>query len=256
MGDGQGFARRVTLATLELFAPLLARIRPPVVKEGTATAQETDLDTANTETPPDPVAKAAEALFAGESIEVSVPYHAGRGAPRQTARPTAPPAASARPPAAVPPAPAAPVQLVRGGLLWQKTRLPGADVQRSPAGNVTGGLRLTQAKWTVAGRLIDQTTYFRKTVFGRQNWSQIKASPYVEGTSVTFDVTVRGTHYGTHTLRVSHKPSGEAGQGNYTTILHWGDLGELIRKLNLVERTFRLYAPPIGQTEPFFIDIS
>ena len=54
---------------------------------------------------------------------------------------------------------------------------------------------------------------------------------------------------------ISHKPSGEAGQHNYTTILHWGDLAETIRQLNLVGKTFKLYSPPEGQAEPFLVEV-
>lgn len=50
-----------------------------------------------------------------------------------------------------------------GELLWQKTNLPASDVQRQK-GNVTGGLRLVQAKWKVLGSFIDQTTYFRNDI--------------------------------------------------------------------------------------------
>jgi hypothetical protein len=71
-----------------------------------------------------------------------------------------------------------------------------------------------------------------------------------------FHVQILGTDYGLHELSISHKPSGEAGQGNYTTMLHWKDLGEIVRDMNLIGKTFKLYAPPHGQTEPFFIEIT
>jgi HKD family nuclease len=141
-----------------------------------------------------------------------------------------------------------------GELLWQKTKLPASDVQRQ-SGNVTGGLRLTQAGWEVAENLIDQTTYFRNDVFGHLVWSAWKTKPSSEKAETSFDVYLLGESYGVHKLMISHKPSGEAGQHNYTTILHWGGLAETIRELNLVGKTFNLYAPPLAQTEPFIVEV-
>jgi hypothetical protein len=141
-----------------------------------------------------------------------------------------------------------------GNLLWQKTRLPASDVQRQ-IGNVTGGLRLTKAGWEVGGNLIDQTTYFRNDIFGHLVWSAWKTKPYSEKAQTKFDVYLLGQSYGIHELMISHKPSGEAGQHNYTTILHWGDLAETIRELNLVGKTFKLYSPSKDQIEPFIITV-
>jgi HKD family nuclease len=142
-----------------------------------------------------------------------------------------------------------------GELLWQKTNLPASDVQRQK-GNVTGGLRLVQAKWKVLGSFIDQTTYFRNDVFGHLAWYVWKENPYSEKAEADFEVYILGESYGLHQLMISHKPSGEAGQHNYTTILHWGDLAETVRELNLVGKTFNLYAPPSGQTGPFIIEVA
>jgi HKD family nuclease len=139
-----------------------------------------------------------------------------------------------------------------GGLLWQKTKLPASDVQRQE-GNVTGGLRLVQAKWKVADDFIDQTTYFRNDVFGYLTWSVWKTKPYSEKAEAAFDVYLLGKSYGIHELLISHKPSGESGQHNYTTILHWGDLAEIIRELNLVGKTFSLYSSPQSQADPFIL---
>jgi HKD family nuclease len=139
-----------------------------------------------------------------------------------------------------------------GGLLWQKIKLPASDVQRQE-GNVTGGLRLVQAKWKVADNFIDQTTYFRNDVFGHLIWSVWKTEPYSEKTEAIFDVYLLRKSYGLHELMISHKPSGESGQHNYTTILHWGDLAETIRKLNLIGKTFSLYSSPQGQVKPFIL---
>lgn len=141
-----------------------------------------------------------------------------------------------------------------GRLLWKKTNLPASDVQRQ-SGNVTGGLRLTKAGWKVSGKPIDQTRYFRNEVFGHLIWSVWKERPYSEKAEVNFNVYFLGKNYGIHQLMISHKPSGEAGQYNYTTILHWGDLAETVRQLNLVGKSFSLYGPPNGQAEPFVIEV-
>lgn len=143
---------------------------------------------------------------------------------------------------------------ILGELLWQKTKLPASDVQRQ-SGNVTGGLRLTQAGWKVSGNSIGQTVYFRNDVFGHLAWSVWKEKPYSEKAEANFDIYLLGKSYGIRQLLISHKPSGEAGQHNYTTILHWSDLAETVRQLNLVGKTFNLYAPPNGQTEPFVIEV-
>lgn len=142
-----------------------------------------------------------------------------------------------------------------GKLLWQKTKLPASDVQKQ-SGNVIGGLRLTQAGWKVSGNLIDQTTYFRNHIFGHLIWSTWKTKPYSEKAEANFEVHFLGKSYGIHQLTISHKPSGEAKQHNYTTILHWGDLAETVRQLDLVGKTFNLYSSPNSQAEPFVIIIA
>ena len=141
-----------------------------------------------------------------------------------------------------------------GELIWQKTKLPASDVQRQK-GHVTGVLRLSQAKWEVNGNVIDQTTYFRDVIFKQLSWSIWKTEPYNEKAEAKFDVYILGYKYGVHELMISHKPGGEAGQGNYTTSLHWGDLADTIQELNLVGKTLNLYAPPNGKTEPFVIEV-
>lgn len=141
-----------------------------------------------------------------------------------------------------------------GELIWQKTKLPASDVQKQK-GHVTGVLRLSQAKWEVNGDVIDQTTYFRDVVFKQLSWSVWKTKPYNEKAEAKFDVYILGYKYGVHELMISHKPGGEAGQGNYTTSLHWGDLADTIQELNLVGKTLNLYAPKNGKTEPFVIEV-
>jgi len=141
-------------------------------------------------------------------------------------------------------------------LLWKKSGLPESDAQYVASGtNPTGCLRLTQAKWKVDGKFIDKTIYFRNTVFGHFVWKKIKSNPFVEMTEVLFNVNILGKDLGQYKLEIRHKPSGEAGQSNYTTSLSWGELGEKIKDMDLRHKDFFLYAPIKGREEPFYIDI-
>lgn len=256
MSEGQGFARRVTLENLGAFAPLLRRSSGSASTSDKASAYEPDespdLDAAN-EKLDDQDLREAEAQFSGESFKIPAHYSRRTGAtgvPRVRER--QPGSRSLRQSTgSVPQA----IQPGRGPLLWRKANLPASDVQRQP-GNPTGGIRLTQARFRVDDAPIDQTTYFRDIVFGSLAWKEGKKRPYREDATATFDVTILHEHLGRYELTISHKPSGEAGQRNYTTILHWGPLAETIRDRDLVGRTFSLYAPPPGQIEPYFIEIS
>jgi hypothetical protein len=142
----------------------------------------------------------------------------------------------------------------RGPVLWAK-KLAKSDAQ-SQKGHPTGVVRLTQAKWEIDGKVINQITYFRRELFGAFPWTTIKVHPLVDAADVQFDITILGSSIGIHTLKVSDKPSGEAGQGNYTSSLHWGELADDIRRAKIAGRTLRLYGPPEGSIEPFFLDIS
>lgn len=135
-----------------------------------------------------------------------------------------------------------------GDPIWHKT-LTATDAQEQ-AGHPTGDVRLAQA-----GYEIDQTTYFRNEVFGAANWTATTNSggKLVETADIDFDVTILGEHLGRHTLTVSHKPSGEAGQGNYTSNIRWGGL---VKGRGLTGRVLRLYAPAAGTAGPFFLEVS
>lgn len=131
-----------------------------------------------------------------------------------------------------------------GDLVWTRRSLPASSVQQSGSNtNPTGGLRLVQDKFTVAGSVINQTTYFRNHVFSNCNWTQVRDNPIVETATVKFDVTIKGEHLGVHDLEVRHKLSGEAGQGNYTTSISWGTLSAAVAAANLENRRLDLYAP-------------
>lgn len=237
MRDGQGFAKLVTLETLDSFAPLLQKAGRG---EGTGRGGR------QRQAPADPELEAAEALFGGTSIRVR--------RPRAIYAPRRRPGLGIDEPAVTLDV----IPIGRGQLIWRKINLPKSDVQivRRQATNPTGGVRLTQARFTVEGRKIDQTTYFRNILFDGFPWTVIRQVPFKDATSVRFDITILGQPYGIRQLQISNKPSGEAGQANYTSTLHWGELGARVRELNLVGRTFNLYGPEEGTTEPYFIEIT
>jgi hypothetical protein len=140
-----------------------------------------------------------------------------------------------------------------GPLIWSKQLSP-TDAQRQD-GHRTGDLRLVQAEaWNPAR--IDQTTHFRQNVFGQFPWAVVRQAPLSETTEVDFDVTICGTHYGVRTLTLSHKPSGEAGEGNYTTNIRWGSqqaLGQILQTVDVSNHMFRLYAPDPGAATFFIV---
>lgn len=143
----------------------------------------------------------------------------------------------------------------KGKLVWTRKKLPSSSVQGGGSGtNPTGGLRLVQDDFISGGSKIDQTSYF-KNLFSRYTWKQVRATPYVEAAKVPFEVTVKGVFHGQFDLEVRHKPSGEAGQHNYTTSISWGTVGNIISKANLTGSRLDLYAPQ-GKGKPFQIVIS
>jgi HKD family nuclease len=146
----------------------------------------------------------------------------------------------------------------KGKLLWQKEDLPKSDVLQAgrKGTNVTGCLRLVQADNVGDnGKPIDQTTYFRNEIFKNLAWNVIKTTPYEEGAEIKVHLKIDGKDTGIHNLKLRHKPSGEAGQDNYTTSLSWGAIKDEITKSDLTGKTLYLYAPQAGQNEPFYIEI-
>src|SRR3989344_2496517 len=142
----------------------------------------------------------------------------------------------------------------KGNLLWKKPELSASDVEKSPGGNVTGRLKLVKSGFKVNGKLIDQTTYFRKEMFGNLDWVD-KAHTKKEVAEGIFAIKILGKDMGLHRLIVGYNPDGEAFQNNYTTHLSWGHLSETIRKLNLIGKELSIYSPQEGQEEPFYLEI-
>lgn len=144
-----------------------------------------------------------------------------------------------------------------GVLVWRK-KLPRTDALQTREGSHhVGGVRLTQAKFEDApGHVIDQTTYFRK-LFSDFAWEQERGG-YAdqERTFIPMRVFIRGRDYGIRIFEISHKPSGEAEQANYTTILRWGgDFTPTVAKLNLTGSTLSLYETEDDKV-PFLVEIA
>lgn len=158
------------------------------------------------------------------------------------------------PPASKSGAAPSPASAPHGDLVWEKPSLPASDLQFPGSGNPTGVLRLTQAQFEVDGTVIDQTTYFRPTVFGKLAWAKDPNDPDKEIAVTTFALVIGGRFVGTRDLQLSHKPKWEAGQGNYTTALHWGTAMPDIRHKTLIGRALRLHTPA-GNGAPYVLEI-
>lgn len=139
---------------------------------------------------------------------------------------------------------------------WRKANLPRSDVLYAPEGtNPTGGLRLTQAGFRDNdGNRINQTSYFRDTVFSENEWVETGQNPYREMTTVNFQLFIDGLFKGVFGLEVRHKPSGEAGQNNYTTSISWGTASDAIRENDLRGKDLVMYYPN-SEGSPFTISI-
>jgi hypothetical protein len=124
-------------------------------------------------------------------------------------------------------------------LLWQK-QLTKTDAQRQQ-GNQTGDLRLTKANFFKDGAVIDHTTYFRHDVFANANW-ELTGKENKETCTLRAEVSVLGRFNGRTKFTISHRPSGEANQGNYTTGLRWGSWMNhiLTNEIDCTGRTLQL----------------
>ncbi len=123
-------------------------------------------------------------------------------------------------------------------LVWHLPALKRRHLQ-IPRGNTnpTGSLSLGQG----AFKHIDQTRYFRHTVFSEATWTQSPSNQDKETAVVDFELVVSGITYGRFELQVSHNPKFESGQRNYTSSIHWGDAKEFIAREELLDRGLWLY---------------
>jgi hypothetical protein len=132
-----------------------------------------------------------------------------------------------------------------GPLVWAKPNLPTSDLQLLTHGHNPGVLRLTQAGFQVNGQTINQTTYFRNVIFRGLAWAVDPNDPGKEMADVQISLVIAGVYVGDFDLHLSHKLAWAAGQGNYTTGLHWDGAVGHISKPGLLGRTLRIYAPSL-----------
>lgn len=144
-------------------------------------------------------------------------------------------------------------------LVWRKTLTRSDALQVREGTAHVGGVRLTQARFeNPPGQRIRQTTYFRN-LFVDYQWEH-ESGRYrgidQEHTFVPIRIVIRGRDYGIHNFEISHKPSGEAGQNNYTTILRWGrEFNRIVAQANITGAVFSLYETD-EENAAFLIDIT
>lgn len=143
----------------------------------------------------------------------------------------------------------------RGALIWRKT-LWRADAQAPKAGSHPKGYMTFAQAREVNVIKVDATTYFRNELFGRFPWKKVPSNQPTWEALIPFDFTIRRRHFGVHQMRLTHKPSRIADQGNPPTVLHWKNLPTEVRQLIRPNDRLALYDPPSGKTDPFFIEIS
>jgi hypothetical protein len=113
---------------------------------------------------------------------------------------------------------------------WYKLLEP-TDAQQPPGpnSNATGNLRLSQEDFS-----IDHTTYFLKVFFSGLDWRpSARVTDQLE-VWVPMQTEIAGDYLGEVMLRISYLSSRISGQGNITTVLHWGDLSARMRNNNYV----------------------
>ena len=119
----------------------------------------------------------------------------------------------------------------RSSRWWKQMSAADAQHPRSPSTNPTGSLKLTQA-----GHDVDQTTFFRYTMFRDANWvSEQKPRGVLEEAIVPMEVIVEGDDQGSLNFKVDHAEYRIAGQGNVSTWLHWGDLRATLTRDNFTQ---------------------
>jgi hypothetical protein len=69
-------------------------------------------------------------------------------------------------------------------------------------------------------------------------------------------IFIRRRDYGIRNFELSHKPTGEAGQANYTTILRWGrEFTPTILQEDVAGTVLSLYETPDAEA-PFLLDLA
>lgn len=114
---------------------------------------------------------------------------------------------------------------------WSKT-LTHSDAQRKKRGNQRGAITLVQGDYR---NKINQTTYFRRDLFGDQKWRKevAKTGRTYESTIVPMNVVIDGSPKGVMDFTITDGSSRQADQSNYTAELHIEPIGSIIRSKNV-----------------------
>lgn len=126
---------------------------------------------------------------------------------------------------------------------WTK-KLSASDAQRKTSGNERGSVTLVKA-----GYRIDAQVYFRRVFFGGEPW--VRGRTFTgkrrETATIAFATTVLGRDLGTIPLMVSYARNREAGQSNYTSLLHIEGLSDLFRDNDLTGKWLQLAQDASGR---------
>lgn len=115
-------------------------------------------------------------------------------------------------------------------LRWFK-QLDHTAAQQAKGANtkLTGNLRLSQE-----AAAINHRVYFRDVFFGGLPWTPAEGRSSAQEVIVGFHTWIDGTDFGVQDLKISHDPGRISGQGNVSTVLHWGVLGPELRATNYI----------------------
>ena len=235
---GQGWARRVTSATLSQFRTLLrtgaeraAEARPgeenesgdvPTAGPATSGSSTSDRD-----------AVSPEALFRGTAIVVPSQHRVQRNnrAAAQNRATVLAGTTGPQPPASVIASAVTADHTI--DRRWFK-KMSAADAQRprSTNTNPTGHLTLVRSRHPIA-----QGTWFRENLFARADWNIVDPPDGTrERATITFHMRIGQKDLGAIPLDVTFTPSFESGQGNRTTVVHWGEtIGNRFRQNNYTD---------------------
>jgi hypothetical protein len=119
---------------------------------------------------------------------------------------------------------------------WSK-KISASDAQRKGSGNQRGSITLVKNRYP-----IDARVYFRRDFFGTVEWfsDRTRTGEVIESAYVPMLVNLDGLQLGVLNLQISHAPNREAGQNNYTTLLHLGPLAPYFAQENMTDRNMRL----------------
>ncbi|UFU05494.1 hypothetical protein [Ruania halotolerans] len=120
-----------------------------------------------------------------------------------------------------------------------------AQQVKSAKSNPTGNLRLSRES-----AAIDHTVYFRDDFFGGLPWTPSEGKDSEQEVVIGFRTWIDGNDFEVQELRVSHDPARISGQGNVSTILHWGVLAPELRATNYMSLYISLERTTNGEYNP------